>query len=212
VAASNTKSLRSIGFLTMVHESERGFIGGYLVLNELARPLEFHCTAPVKPSRAQEILYGPTLADYLCGEQIAQALVKKSPLEPLAICTDFPPAMSLRAFVPMPVALVVSNEESPGATGEPSSAHQCCPEPTHSTGDLQTGHQWHPKHSALHGPHFARLNRLQLGQQSLAIHESFPRDRDELLARCEAFAARFDLSEPFERIREAIAETQLRAH
>ena len=59
----------------MTRDVEQGLFGGYLVLNLLGRPLEFHCTAPVRPNRAQEILYGPTLDPYLCGERIGQTLV-----------------------------------------------------------------------------------------------------------------------------------------
>jgi len=48
------------GFLTAVDSPLHGLFGGYLVVDSLGRPLEFHCTAPVKVSRAQQILYGPT--------------------------------------------------------------------------------------------------------------------------------------------------------
>ena len=68
-------------------------VGGYLVLNATGRPLEFHCTAPVKANRAQQILFGPTLESFLYGEQIGQTLVAKSGLAPLAIYTDVEPAL-----------------------------------------------------------------------------------------------------------------------
>ena len=37
---------------------------------------------PVRPSRAQQILYGPTLEPYLLGEQIAGALLDEAKLKP----------------------------------------------------------------------------------------------------------------------------------
>ena len=74
MTASRSKSLPDIGFMTVVESAEHGFFGGYLVLNHTGRPLEFHCTAPVRPNRAQEILYGPTLKPYLYGEQIGKTL------------------------------------------------------------------------------------------------------------------------------------------
>ena len=70
MGASDSKSLPAIGFLTVVTIPDQGLVGGYLVLNAAARPLEFHCTTPVRANRAQEILYGPTLRPYLFGEQI----------------------------------------------------------------------------------------------------------------------------------------------
>ena len=51
----------AIGFLTTVASASHGVFGGYLLVDEVGRPLEFHCTAPVRVSRAQEILYGPYL-------------------------------------------------------------------------------------------------------------------------------------------------------
>src|SRR3954462_9244557 len=96
----------AFGFLTIVEQPELGLQGGYLVLNAEGRPLEFHCTAPVKPNRAQEILYGSTLRPYLCGEQIGQALVSRAKSEVLLIFTDNPAVLGVREFASTPVALV----------------------------------------------------------------------------------------------------------
>ena len=52
----DAKSKPALGFLTVVEHPQYGLFGGYLVLNLAGRPLEFHCTAPIKPNRAQEIL------------------------------------------------------------------------------------------------------------------------------------------------------------
>ena len=62
---SNASSTPALGFLTVLDDPQNGLFGGYLVLNMEGRPLEFHCTAPIKPNRAQEILYGPTLESFL---------------------------------------------------------------------------------------------------------------------------------------------------
>ena len=50
-----------LGFLTAIHLEHRGHVAGLLVTNKYGRPLEFQCTAPVRPNRTQELLYGPTL-------------------------------------------------------------------------------------------------------------------------------------------------------
>jgi hypothetical protein len=105
---SSTKSLPCLGFLTVVEHVELGLLGGYLLLNAAGRPLEFHCTAPVKPSRAQEILYGPTLRPFLYGEQIGQTLLTRSKLTPVLVCTDSGPMLAVRDYVPVPIALVAS--------------------------------------------------------------------------------------------------------
>jgi hypothetical protein len=102
------KSAATLGFLTVVEHAQHGLMGGYLLLNAAGRPVEFHCTAPLKPNRAQQILYGPTLEPYLYGEQIAGALVGKATVEPLLICTDARPVLAVRELIDLPVALVLS--------------------------------------------------------------------------------------------------------
>ncbi len=104
-AASN-----ALGFLTVVELEQIGLVGGYLILNPSGRPLEFHCTAPVKSSRAQQILFGPTLAPYLFGEEIARALINKGGIAPLAVWTDQAPVMAVREFVSLPVALLIADD------------------------------------------------------------------------------------------------------
>src|SRR6266436_1774513 len=103
----------ALGFFTVLEHEQQGLVGGYLILNLAGRPLEFHCTAPIKPNRAQHILFGPTLESYLYGEQIGQALLSKSSLQPLAVCTDIERALSVRDFVTLPVALVLASEDKP---------------------------------------------------------------------------------------------------
>ena len=56
MSVSESKSQISLGFLTVVDGGDTGCIGGYLVLNMGGRPLEFHCTAPVRANRSQQIL------------------------------------------------------------------------------------------------------------------------------------------------------------
>jgi len=105
-----TKPALCLGFLTVVENAELGLLGGYLLLNAAGRPLEFHCTAPVKPNRAQEILYGPTLLPFLYGEQIGQTLLTKSKLTPVVICTDSEAVLAVREFTQIPVVYAVDGD------------------------------------------------------------------------------------------------------
>ena len=114
--AGSHKSVPTIGFLTVIEDPQFGLFGGYLVLNTAGRPVEFHCTAPVKPSRAQEILYGPTLRPFLYGEQIAKALVGRAKSEPLLVCTDVDPAMALRPLTGVPLVWIDATD---GETDQP---------------------------------------------------------------------------------------------
>lgn len=181
------KALPALGFLTVVGYEQHGFLGGYLVLNASGRPLEFHCTAPVKPNRAQEILYGPTLVPYVYGEQIGQVLVKKSQLEPLVVCTDLGPVLAVREFVSCPVALVLSR--LPVEPANPPDANERI-----------------FRVDRAHGP--TTSPKFQLGRNELVVSAAWAADEQRIAETVAPVAEHFDLIEPFERIRGAIDEAQ----
>lgn len=106
MANSEKSALATLGFLTVIEHAEHGLFGGYLVLNANGRPLEFHCTAPVKPNRAQEILYGATLKPFLFSEQIGQTLIEKGKTPPQLLFTDNEQVLAVREFIAAPVLLL----------------------------------------------------------------------------------------------------------
>lgn len=108
---AKSRTPAALGFLTVTEHAELGLFGGYLVLNAAGRPLEFHCTSPVKANRAQEILYGPTLRPYLYGEQIGQTLIAKAKNDVGLVCTDLAACLAAREFVERPMVLVFSADE-----------------------------------------------------------------------------------------------------
>ncbi len=188
------KSLPAIGFLTVLEHPEQGLLGGYLVLNAAGRPLEFHCTAPVRANRAQQILYGPTLGPFLYGEQIGQTLLAKEQTQPLLVCTDVEPALAVRDFVSLPVVLVLPRSPSSDDTaiaGQPNKSLR-----------LDAGHNQVP------APAFARLSPFTLGAQKLAVLSTHEQDRQQVMDRWSPYTDHLDLQEPFTRIREAIEEAQ----
>jgi len=95
----------AIGFLAFLEEHS-GLVGGYLLTNAWGRPLEFRLSSAVQPTRVQQILYGPTLADYLHGELLGKTLVEKAGLLPGLIIADRLPALSLRNRLNVPVIAV----------------------------------------------------------------------------------------------------------
>ena len=195
MSASGSKSLPAIGFLTVTEHAEHGYCGGYLLLNVAGRPLEFHCTAPIRPNRAQEILYGPTLKPFLYGEQIGHTLVAKSKLAPLAVCTDQEPGLAVRDFVDMPVFLVLPPEEE---------------KPAEQTGSAVAGGDAEERVWRVDGSHggVSRFDMFRLGRNSLAVPQGAGQDRTLITDRLGDLAESFDLAEPFGRIREAIEEAR----
>ena len=100
MTSGHETSPAALGFLSVLAHDELGLVGGYLILNWAGRPLEFHCTAPVKPNRAQQILFGPTLEPYLYGEQIGQTLVAKGTCSPVVVCTNVERVLAVRSVQP----------------------------------------------------------------------------------------------------------------
>jgi hypothetical protein len=97
-----------MGFLTAVEDAERGFVGGLLITNRFGRPLEFQCTAPVKPNRAQQILYGPTLRPFVLGELLGRTLIDKIGVKPHLVLLETDEIIDLRQHVSIPVAFFVN--------------------------------------------------------------------------------------------------------
>lgn len=100
----------AFGFLTAVDSPVHGLFGGYLVVDSLGRPLEFHCTAPVKVSRAQQILYGPTLHGHLHGRQIGAALLAEGSAGAAVVLTDLESMLHVRPHTSLPVVLIQQAE------------------------------------------------------------------------------------------------------
>ena len=187
MGSRDDKRLPAFGFLTVVQHEQHGLFGGYLLLNANGRPLEFHCTAPVKPNRAQEILYGPTLEPYLYGEQIGQTLIAKGQNQPVLVCTDLAPVLAVRQFVEAPVMLVLSEtEDTAGAESAVTPKFR-----------IDAAHRGGPS-----------LAIFRVGRNRLAVAAGYARDQEKAAAELETVAEHIDLSEPFVRIRGAIEEAQ----
>jgi hypothetical protein len=185
------KTPATIGFLS-VHEFEgQGLFGGYLILNLAGRPLEFHCTAPVRPNRAQEILYGPTLKPYLYGEQIGPALLERSTAKPVVVFTDQEAVLAARELTTVPIAYVA--DEAALALPAPAAEAAWRPDAGHSTPPA---------------PSRSRLRVFRVGAHCLAVDGQRPEDEAQVVQIWQPHAADFDLREPFGRIREALEEAR----
>jgi hypothetical protein len=190
--ASGQKSLPAIGFLTVTQDDEHGFFGGYLILNSMGRPLEFHCTAPVRPNRAQEILYGPTLEPYLCGERIGQTLLGKSKVTPSLAITDLESVLAARPFVSVPLALVLGRQEDVDVAGpDAAEALRRVDAPADTLTRPRGG-----------------LQRMNVAGFTVGVSHDRPQDLECVAKQCPQFTEAIDLSEPFDRIREAIGEAR----
>jgi hypothetical protein len=106
------KPQATIGYLTVVEDERTGWTGGLLVLDRGGRPLEFQCTLPVRPTRAHEILFGPTLRSHLIAEVIGKVLLEKCRTPLSLICCDQVEGIAIEAYTETPVALVAPAAEA----------------------------------------------------------------------------------------------------
>lgn len=167
----------TLGFVSVRQHIDHGYIGGYLIVNAMARPLEFHCTMTVRPSRAQVLLYGPTIDDFVCGEQIAKALFTKAKVSPQLVFTDTIPCLAVSCVSDVPIVGIAGPDNSHTTTTllRPSNT-QLAIEP------FEVGH-----------------SRYQRAASSNQV--------EEVTVDClQQLSERFDLMEPFSRIIEALME------
>ncbi len=102
----------TLAFLSARQNTEIGYVGGLLILTLNGRPVEFHCTLPVRPTKAQEILFGSTLDEYFCSDLIGKALLSRVKHSPVCILTDVLPVLSIRNGIETPFAVILSPEAS----------------------------------------------------------------------------------------------------
>lgn len=166
----------ALGFLSVRHHPSCGYFGGYLVVNALARPLEFHCTLPLLPTRSQQILYGATLEEFVCGEQIGRALVQRAKCKPRCILCDSATSLSLRHVERIPVAAIqMESTASSGGLRRPTSERSDCV-------------------------------AIRVEACHLSLLRDYESDSEHFREVLEGIAEKFDVHEPFSRIEEALME------
>ena len=192
MASDNGLSQKSLGFVSVRHRMDQGYFGGYLLVNSVARPLEFHCTVPVQPTRAQTILFGPTLEEFLCGEQIARALLSRAKLQPQVVLVDSPAVLCVRHWIDLPILCICKS---------------------HPASNSNDGSQLPAEH-CFHCPSYQR-NPSQYVERciedyKLSCLDSYRSDLEAIEWILESHTIDLDLQEPFERIVEALAEAHPR--
>lgn len=179
MTGKDPQSTPLLAFLTVVEDEDGSCFGGLLAVNLSGRPLEFHCTAPVRANRAQQILFGSTLPAFVYGEQISQALLLGMESVPAAICTDKAPVLAVQSQVAEPVVLV----ERTGGLEDVALARD-------TAGEVTAGLSW------------------EMGAYRLSIDQGRQQQRAAIEQLVELFVETVDLDEPFDRIREAIQEAR----
>lgn len=177
--SKNDENEQYLGFLSVTGNEKLGLVGGFLILNEIGRPIEFHCTAPVRPNRAQEILYGDALSGFLYGEQISQTLIKHAKSTISIILTDCLQVLLSQSDINFPIIFVFKNQEE--------------------NDNLFTDMPAEDR---------AAFKEITIGKGKGILFEKIAQNFPDIETFFEKHFSAIDPIEPFERIRNAIEEAQ----
>ena len=186
------RQLDAIGYLATSEINSTSYVGGLLIVNSNARPLEFHCTVPFLPSRSQRVLYGASLSGSLMTEDIPRALFKKAKHRPDVVFVNSMAMLAVQAELEQPVACIQVTSEAMGEEKERLGA-DCL------NGEEVSGNQSQfEKASPLFG------NKGSFGFAMDPKHEG----KKELVnAGLQQISCHVDIHEPFERLKLALDET-----
>jgi len=78
----------SLGYLMVTRTTENEYVGGIMVTDPYAIPVEFKYSEPIKPTGLQKILYGNSIEKYLLVDVIAKKLLQNLEEKPKFILIE----------------------------------------------------------------------------------------------------------------------------
>lgn len=93
----------TLGFLSVQTLDDHGQQAGYLLLNELGRPVEFHHTSVLCMDPAERALYGRQWEPYVHAELLGKPLIDRQGTAPRLIAVDSAGLLEIRPSIPAPV-------------------------------------------------------------------------------------------------------------
>jgi len=157
-------------------EDGEAYRGAILVTDEWGKPLEFRCTAPVRPTKLQRTLYGKSLLPHILTELIGAPLVSSVREKPQLILIADEAYFDVRHKVSAPV-IRVTRPGNPKAKQENQS-----------------------KSKSL----LLQSASGKFAQVEIEAHWKFAADLDSSGERLRDLFGRWDLTEPFQRLAEGL--------
>jgi hypothetical protein len=171
----------TFGFISVQEIEGLGHCGGLLIVSQIGRPLEFHCSAPIANNRAQRILYGDTYDSFLLCEQIGLSLIDKAKAKPQIFIANCGELLDLNDLLPTPV-VVLENDTNKDFF-----------QPRLTSSDIQPA---------------KRHGSFDFSGQTIWCNSNDPHDIRSYQEVVNTFTQTLTLDEPFERIEKAIDEAQ----
>jgi hypothetical protein len=110
-----------IGFIQVTSNQSNGHaVGGLLVADNTGIPLEFVVTTAVRPSRAQQILYGNRLRSFIAVNLCAVQLLASVKTRPSVIFVRDEWMLALHSHTEIPVLALKRSEELGSLAGRPT--------------------------------------------------------------------------------------------
>jgi hypothetical protein len=175
---STTTMQTAIGFLgCREFENGEAYRGAILVVaDESAKPIEFRCTAPVRPTKLQRTLYGQSLLPHVLTELIGVPLISSVRERPQIILIGDEAYFDVRYKIPTPVIRV----SRPGTP--------------------KTKQEDRAKYKSL----VLQSASGKFAQVEIEAHWNFAADLDSSGERLRDLFGRWDLAEPFKRLSDGL--------
>lgn len=173
----STPTQSSIGFLGYREfDNGKAYRGAILVTDEWSKPLEFRCTAPVRPTQLQRTLYGKSLLPHVLTELIGAPLIFSVREKPQLILIAEEAYFEVRLKVSAPVIRVARS------------------------GGVKAKQEDQPKSKSL----LLQSASGKFAQVEIEAHWKFADDLDSSGERLRDLFGRWDLTEPFQRLAEGL--------
>jgi hypothetical protein len=168
----------TVGFLGYREfDDGEAYRGAILVTDEWGKPLEFRCTAPVRPTQLQRTLYGKSLLPHVLTELIGAPLISAVREKAQLILIADEAYFDVRHKVSIPVIRV-----------------------TRPTGGSKAKQDEQAKSKSL----LLQSASGKFTQIEVEAHWKFPADLDSSGDRLRDLFGRWDLTEPFQRLAEGL--------
>jgi hypothetical protein len=101
-----------IAFLDVFELDENSaYRGGCLVTDQETRPIEFRCTAAIRPTELQRVLYGKKLLEYICNDLVGLPIIKALQSKPSLVLVRLPELLKMRPNIAVPVLWIETTPE-----------------------------------------------------------------------------------------------------
>ncbi len=107
----------SLGYLMVTRTADNDYVGGIMVTDPYAIPVEFKYSEPIKPTGLQKILYGNSIEKYLLVDVIAKKLLQNLEEKPKFILIEDSRLLDIQfktpiIFINMPTKGAEESKES----------------------------------------------------------------------------------------------------